>query len=200
MKKENINSETKIFSDRIQLIKYLGDIEHICEIGVGLGDFSKILIDSCRAKIFYGVDLFELHNIPVLWGKDTNKLFNNEDHFSYYKKMLKKYENNTKCEIIKKDSKKLIVEDFQNQKFGLVYIDGDHTYDYVINDLEIAKNIIEDNGVIILNDYTKYDPFFKTEYGVVDAVNVFINENPEYKITYLALDDNMFCDVALKKM
>jgi predicted O-methyltransferase YrrM len=45
--------------------------------------------------------------------------------------------------------------DFQSlgKKFGLVYIDGAHSYDYVANDTRVAFSVVSDFGAIVWDDY-----------------------------------------------
>ena len=46
----------------------------------------------------------------------------------------------------------------------LMFIDGSHAYDYVLNDTEKALKLIKKGGVILWHDYTNWD-------GVRDAIN-----------------------------
>lgn len=41
----------------------------------------------------------------------------------------------------------------QNKKYGLIYIDGSHEFNEVLNDFYLSDKLIEDNGTIVFDDY-----------------------------------------------
>ena len=53
-------------------------------------------------------------------------------------------------------------------KFDLIYIDGNHLYNYVLDDLEKSLNIINYNGLIVLDDFMMKGWW---DDGVTKAVN-----------------------------
>jgi len=79
-----------------------------------------------------------------------------------------------------------------------VYIDGDHSYVGVKEDVNLAKAKITDNGVVVFNDYIIFDYANGVTYGVVRAVNeLLINE--DWRVCGFALCRGMFCDIAVRK-
>jgi predicted O-methyltransferase YrrM len=67
--------------------------------------------------------------------------------FGYYSKDL----NNV--HFLKSDSKKFDFNPYKKQ-FDMVFVDGNHTYDYVKNDTKIAYQLLKgDNSVIAWHDY-----------------------------------------------
>ena len=57
----------------------------------------------------------------------------------------------------------------------LVFVDGSHAYDYVLNDTEIALRLLRDgHGVILWHDYTAW-------VGVTEALNELNQRNPALK-------------------
>ena len=59
-----------------------------------------------------------------------------------------------------------------NNTMDLVFVDGAHTYDYVVNDTEIAKKLLRnDKGIIIWHDYSWKE--------VVQALNEYY-QNDDY--------------------
>lgn len=83
--------------------------------------------------------------------------------------------------------------------FDFIYIDGDHSYEGAVRDLEQAALKIKPDGWIVCNDYTMYSPLEKSKYGVYRAVNEFCWKHG-YEIAYLALHQWNYHDVALRKM
>ena len=84
------------------------------------------------------------------------------------KKLLRKYEKN--INIIKGDSNKILKE-ISLDKFDFVFLDGGHKYETVKHDLEILTQVINNNGVILCDDYNlSYAP------GVKKAIDEYVIE------------------------
>ena len=91
-----------------------------------------------------------------------------------------------------------LLEEFEDNYFDWIYIDGNHTYEYVKKELLVAKRKVKTEGLILLNDYLLYDHINKYRMGVIDATNEFCLEH-EYELVYLAFHPQMYSDVALRK-
>ena len=82
------------------------------------------------------------------------------------KKLLKKYKNN--INIIKGNSNEIIPEMIK-EKFDYVFLDGGHKYESVLKDLKSLTQIIQNNGVILCDDYDlTYAP------GVKKAIDEYV--------------------------
>lgn len=92
-----------------------------------------------------------------------------------------------------------IIAEFPDKYFDWIYIDADHTYEAVKIDLELARHKIKDGGLIVVDDYTMMDHLKMERYGVVAAVNRFCLKH-DFEILYFAFQDQMFCNVALRKI
>ena len=92
------------------------------------------------------------------------------------KKLLKKFEKNV--EIIKGDSKKILPNmDLSNVDY--VFLDGGHSYETVKNDLNNCKIVINNDGIVLCDDYNlSYAP------GVKKAIDEF-SSNKQYEIKIL---------------
>ena len=102
----------------------------------------------------------------------TRKLFFNTKHYKNNIDLINKY-----------SSDPTIHQDLNDKTFDIVFIDGDHSYDNVKNDIEIALKYTRPNGFIMLHDYwinAKQD--FRLR-GVVDAVHQCLMY--KYKFLYL---------------
>ena len=101
-------------------------------------------------------------------------------------KRLSVYKN--RYSILRKTSKEA-TRDFENNHFDFVYIDGDHRYEYVKEDLAMWFPKVKIGGVfaghdywdgpVFLNDHTFLDPAF---FGVKKAVDEFFKER-EFFVT-----------------
>ena len=175
----------KLFSvNRINLIsKYLNlSNSLILEIGVHRGDFSKELLKNFNPKKLVLVDPWLAFDEVVyensFYGnkyKDGQKVQN-----KFYKEVMKIFESeilNNKVEIIRD-----ISENFFNKnkaKFDLIYIDGNHLYDFVKSDISNSLECLSEDGIIVLDDY-RLKGWWKD--GVTKAVDFFIREK---KICFL---------------
>ena len=175
----------KLFSvNRIDLIsKYLNSSNSlILEIGVHRGDFSKELLKNFNPKKLVLVDPWlafdEVEYENSFYGnkyKDGQKI-----QYEFYKEVMKIFESeilNNKVEIIRD-----ISENFFNKntaKFDLIYIDGNHLYDFVKGDISNSLECLSEDGIIVLDDY-RLKGWWKD--GVTKAVDFFIREK---KICFL---------------
>ena len=78
----------------------------------------------------------------------------------------------------------------------MIYIDRSHHYKDVVRDAEAAVRKVKANGLIIFNDYILWDHVCGIYYGVMPVVNDLV-ANRGWKVKGLALQRNMFCDIAI---
>ena len=130
---------------------------------------------------YIGLDLFEKN----LESKDEvipNTKFSNPLKTIYFKfikrqdpyskkaveDLLKKYKNN--FSLIKGNSND-ILKKIDMSKIDYVFLDGGHDYSTVINDLNCCKEVIENNGTVLCDDYDlSYAP------GVRKAIDEFTSK------------------------
>ena len=100
------------------------------------------------------------------------------------KKLLKKYKNN--INIIKGNSNNVLKE-ISLDSFDYVFLDGGHKYETVLNDLKCLTKVIENNGVILCDDYDlTYAPGVKKaidEYVLLNNFNIKILNSRFAEIT-----------------
>jgi len=98
--------------------------------------------------------------------------------------LLKKYKKNVN--IIKGDSNKVLKEISLN-KFDYVFLDGGHKYETVLLDLKNLTKVVENNGVILCDDYDlTYAPGVKKaidEYVLLNDFNLKILNSRFAEIT-----------------
>ena len=64
----------------------------------------------------------------------------------------------------------------------------------------MAAGLVEDGGVIGLNDYLIWDGVIEeSRYGVVQAVHEFLSKNKEWSVDAIALHPQGFYDIYIKK-
>ena len=168
----NILKNLKIENRNILFEKFNKNLK-IVEIGVFKGDFSKFIFDKLEPIEFHLIDLFDGNTFSG--DKDGNNITYTNMSDEYDK--LTTYFKEKNVHLHKGNSSE-VMEKFKDEYFDIVYIDGDHSYDGSLADLEVSLRKVKKNGYISGHDYSK-----EKEPGVFDAVNFFCdkyNLNIEY--------------------
>jgi predicted O-methyltransferase YrrM len=142
--------------DMVILFRELG-FKYGAEIGVDKGNFSE--------ELCLGIPGLKLYCIDP-WMGDY------ESHMEEAVKRLAPYN----CEIIRKTSMEAIKE-FAPGDLDFVYIDGDHSYDRVLEDLNGWTNIVREDGIISGHDYLNVK-FIHRRMWVRKAVNNYLEQHP----------------------
>jgi predicted O-methyltransferase YrrM len=95
-----------------------------------------------------------------------------ENNYMTTVKRLKHYN----CEIIRKFSAEALY-DFKEGTIDFVYIDGNHEFDYVVEDLENWSKIVKKGGIISGHDY-KYKGNKYGYQSVTDAISRYFTDYP----------------------
>lgn len=170
-----------IFTDRYKMLTALILDDSVgIEVGVMHGNLSNYLISNTSLSKLMLVD------------QSLARL--NQDLFS------RAIEANKSVELYEGDSELMLNEIFRasGKIFDFVYIDANHTLDFVKKDAEAADLLLKTGGILFFNDYTVFswkEGFF---YGVVDVVNDFCN-NRGYEIVGFSFEKHMYCDIAIRK-
>lgn len=185
----------RLFPSRNELIASLGCINGtIAEVGVALGDFTEILIDKLKPKLFVAFDNFEMDNWADIWGVSKEKTFHGLSHIEFYRQ---RFRDVPQVKIEAGDSRETLSR-LTDQSFDLIYIDANHTYEAVKSDIEIAKHKIKRDGILMFNDYMMYDHNGHFPYGVVQAVNELVVAE-DWRVIGLGLNPHMYCDIAIRR-
>lgn len=130
------------------------------EIGVQKGIFSKQILKYWKGRLLC-VDIWD----------------NAEDYEDAEKLLL------PEATLLKGYSKE-ISDSIKDESLDFVYIDADHHYESVLEDINTWFGKVRKGGIISGHDYCKYLDFF----GVIEAVNYFCKING-YKEINLTTDD-----------
>ena len=164
----------KLFAkNRIDLIQQNLKVKNpnILEIGIHRGDFSKQLITKLNPKKLYLVD-------PWIAYKDfiyKNSWYGNSDvsnqkiQDKYYLDLLNYFENDIyekRVEVHRKTSDDFFLTN--KYFFDLIYIDGNHLFEFVKRDILNSLKFITEDGIIVLDDYALKGWWYD---GITKAVN-----------------------------
>lgn len=155
-----------MIKNRVEFAKYLGDLglKKGAEIGVCDGHFSVMLLDTIPGLELYCID-------PWLgYGTYREKGFSGHFRNSYEKAMDAL---SGRARIIRKLSMDALA-DIPDESLDFVFIDGNHSYDYVREDVREWTKKVRKGGIVSGHDY-----YVMRSGGddVIRAVNEYVAEH-----------------------
>jgi hypothetical protein len=139
------------------------------EIGVLNGKNSILFLENLNIKKLYLIDPYKYykgHDDPKYKTKGYDEIANNI--YNNTRKSLKKY--NKKIRFFR-DLSENVANKIPNNSLDFVYIDGNHSYEYVKRDIELYWPKVKKGGIIGGDDLGLHQP------GVLKAVSEFILDN-----------------------
>lgn len=124
------------------------------EVGVFRGEFSQVLLDNLSIHKLYLVDPWRSYRGYTLMPRHHKRLFRS------VRKHFRNYEN---VQILRMQSSQ--AAEAVNDELDFVYIDGNHKYEYVKQDIACWRPKIKKGGLLGGHDYCSRYP------GVMRAVN-----------------------------
>lgn len=186
----------KVLANRNEAIRRLPKGGKVAEVGVAYGDFSDILLKEMQPDHFYAIDWFNKDNPYIcMWGRQE-LVESGMTHEEWYRNKYKKEIDSHKMTVCSGLSWECLAE-FEDGFFDFIYLDACHDYECISKDAEIAVKKVKDGGIIQFNDYTIYDIFGRTHYGVVPVVNKVIAETGA-EVLYYCMSSMGYCDVTIR--
>jgi hypothetical protein len=134
------------------------------EIGVERGAFSeRICINNPQLKL-YCIDAWEVYN--------TNDGYTSQEELDRYFSQASERLSQYNCKFIKKYSQNA-VEDFPENSLDFVYLDANHNFDYVMNDIILWSPKVKNGGIVSGHDYVANNVSHTFHYGVIEATNAY---------------------------
>jgi lipopolysaccharide biosynthesis glycosyltransferase len=169
-----LKNKDKLFDTRNEMLQhYCNKLSNprVLEIGVFKGDFLDYIIKNCNIGCIDAVDLFE--GVTCSGNADGNNV-EWYDVGKSYLELTEKYKDVPNVNIYKSNSIAFL-QNQENDTYDIIYIDGDHSYDSVKNDLLNAYSKIKNGGYIMGHDYEMNMKKAHTNYdfGVKPAVDDF---------------------------
>lgn len=135
------------------------------EVGTDRAGYSKDILDRVPDVTLYTIDPYQ----PYKEGnevKDAQKMIEIENEA---RTVLSNYPN-AKLII---DTSMNAVKGFKPNSIDFVFIDGNHTFSYVYEDIVEWTKRVKPGGIVYGHDYKKDD---ERGYGVIEAVNKYAEE------------------------
>ena len=142
------------------------------EVGVKNGRFSKHILKYWKGKLLYSIDSWQLKNPSARKGKKNSSTFN-EDRYNRTKRALSEFKQRSII-LIKTsiEGSKII----PNNSLDFCYIDADHSYDSVYEDLNTWFFKVKTGGLLCGHDYALKTGNHRNVIGVKRAVDQFCTE------------------------
>ncbi len=165
----------------IQMARSIGATK-LCEVGVAYGYHAEYILQNMPEIEYHGVDPYLagydhtdpfVRDVALLYGDEPQLAMNRL--FRAVNSKLTQYDG--RANLLRKTSVKG-AEIINDGYFDIVYIDGDHTYDAVRNDLDAWSSKVRPGGILCGDDYKWL--------GVRQAVLEFMDITGKQVIEYSA--------------
>ncbi len=143
------------------------------EIGVWKGEYSKKILEVVGPERLHLIDPWTFQDeYPQRWYGGRRAL-SQGDMDDVYRDVSSMFQD-TPGVIIHRGYSEAVLEGFEDDYFDWVYIDGNHSYEYVLRDLELALQKVKPGGFITGDDYVWGE---KDGFPVKRAIQRFVNAN-----------------------
>lgn len=183
------------FGDRANWLSLLPKGRRWAEIGVFAGDNAARLLKVCEPSELHLIDPwhfdldFDWFNPPewsplfgdarrlvrqlstwarVPGGRHVNQLFE-----ALHQIVTQRFAKDSRV-IIHRARSREAAQTFPDGYFDFVYVDGDHRYQAVLDDLTLYDGKLTESGIFLGDDFCEHGAEENAEYGVIAAVNKFL--------------------------
>ena len=116
------------------------------EVGVYQGDYSRKLLKRIPGLKLYGIDIWKKYGAYRDFGEATLGAA-----YALAEKNTEGYD----CELIRGWSHE-VVEQFEDESLDFVFVDGNHAYEYVVQDIALWSKKVRKGGVVYGHDFDDY--------------------------------------------
>lgn len=167
-------------SNRHFLLRMLPRDSIGAEIGVNKGDFSSQILRTVKPRELHLIDPWK-HEESGAYEKALygGELQGGQKEMDYrYRDVCRRFGRHIQSGrvIVHRGHSSDILKRFQDQYFDWIYIDGNHRYEFVVQDLELSFRKTRVGGYISGDDYGRKSTWWDD--GVERAVNEFIEREP----------------------
>ena len=194
----------------------VNEISNIVEVGVCKGDNAEWLINRFNPEHIGLVDAwkcFQRKSKPFYFDESNERedvvenyfggnIYEQETFDNLYKRVKFRFSDFEEKVKIMKMSSSEASKKYQDKSLDLIYVDADHSYEAVLDDLFYWGSKLRDGGYFVLNDHT-INADGTSGYGTVQATNSFIRShlNLSRNIFYnpIAVTTSNYADLLLIK-
>ena len=162
---------------RKNLLRFMPKNSICAEIGVWKGDFSHRILDIAKPRKLNLIDPWDFQpDFPHRWYGGT-RARSQEEMDAVFEGVRERFSSCIEVKFHRDYSDKAASE-FPDEYFDWVYIDGNHDYEFVKQDLEAFLPKVKDGGFITGDDYLQPSPDNSKFLPVKEAVSEFVREYP----------------------
>lgn len=143
----------KNFEHRDELIYSLNELVGQgkgVEIGVFKGDFSKVILENWGGTL-YMVDVWK----PL--GEEYEDSSNHREHVTAYSDTMNKINGLEDRGVMIRATSKIASEIFEDESLDFIFIDANHAYDFVKEDINLWFPKLKKGGIFSGHDYINMD-------------------------------------------
>ena len=195
LKPENLK-ECKVLPNKILALDYMPKDAVTAEVGVAYGAFSEQILMHMQPRKFHAIDYFSQQNpYHKFWDLDYFRR-DNMPHQQWYEKKFKNEIASGQMEIHQGFSWD-VLSGFPDDYFDYVCVDAAHDYESVRKDIAALRSKVKDGGYLQFNDYTLVSIVEPCYFGVVPAVNEYLNSGG-HEVVFLCLHPRGYYDLVVK--
>lgn len=174
----------KEIDSRQELLNLMPKNSICAEIGVWKGGFSKRIIKHVTPSKLHLIDPWKYQTSfgQRLYGGLVAQ--NQEDMDKIYQNVVNKFAKKSYVQIHREFSDK-VFSSFEDEYFDWVYVDGNHNYEFVMQDLRNFALKIKKDGFLTGDDYLWTSPELNGDQPVSRAVNDFIKEDKNFTLVMI---------------
>jgi hypothetical protein len=148
----------------------------VAEIGVAKGEFSRFILAHAKPRKLHLIDLWA-HQTREDYAADGNNADDVEQD-RRHQAVLEQFGAEIRDGVvaIHRAYSHEAAAEFADGQLDWVYIDALHSYDGVLSDLRNYKDKVKSDGLILGHDYTNNVRAQQMQFGVVEAVNDFVEQ------------------------
>lgn len=141
------------------------------EIGVYRGSYSRSLLTYCPGLKLYGIDSWADYR-----GYENYEPNDILDAYAKAQESVKGFD----CKLIKGWSNE-VVRQFDDESLNFVFIDGDHTYEHVVEDIALWSKKVRKGGIVYGHDFDDLSNN-KKKWEKINVINAVYGWTKSYKI------------------
>ena len=165
------------FKDRIGLLKKVPKNSVCAEIGVYTGENSLNILKIVKPKELILIDPW-IHDKEMLKKNFADEEGNyQQDYDARYEFTKQRMKDKKNVKIMREKSQEALKK-FPDDYFDWIYIDGDHSFDAVLEDLKTSFHKVKPSGYITGDDYQVGKNANRTQQNVAKAVKLFVENYP----------------------
>lgn len=155
------------------VLNELGLLNEGVEVGVKVGEYSQALLTGWKGRTLYSIDPWK--EFP---GGQYTDMANVQQKVqdAYYKKTCQTLAPFKERSVILRKTSAEAAATFSPGRFDFVYLDAQHHYEAVKEDIQTWWPLVKVGGILAGHDYVPDGLYLAGEFGVIRAVNEFAHD------------------------